>query len=121
MAIASGMPQVYRTFLLTPEVARDLAKAYPTKDALEAALVETARMPLAERAWANYYGNPGSAKDTTKMPLARHQSRLAREEGAKATPQQDAFAPFDDAAPRAIDESRAVPERLRQVKKRQSC
>ena len=86
MAIGSGMPQVYRTFLLTPEVARDLAKAYPSKDALEAALVEAARMPLAERAWANYYGNPGSAKDSAKTPLARHQSRLAREEGAKATP-----------------------------------
>ena len=86
MAIASGMPQVYRTFLLTPEVARNLASAYKSKDALEAALVETARMPLAERAWSNYYGNPGSAKDPIKTPFARHEARLARTEGAQTTP-----------------------------------
>lgn len=88
MAVGSGMPRVYRTFLLTPEVARNLAKEYQSKDALEAALVEAAVMPLGARAYANYYGNPGSAFDLRKYPLARHEERLAREEGAikKATP-----------------------------------
>lgn len=85
MAVGSGMPCVYRTFLLTPEVARDLAAAYKSKDALEAALVETALTPLGARAYANYWGNPGSAFDPKKHPLAQHEKRIAREEGAKRT------------------------------------
>lgn len=85
MAVGSGMPRVYRTFLLTPEVAKDLAKAYQTKDALETALVETARNPLGSRAFANYWGNPGSSFDPETCPLARHESRIAREEGASVT------------------------------------
>ena len=85
MAVGSGMPCVYRTFLLTPDVARDLAAAHQSKDALEAALVDTAVTPLGARAYANYWGNPGSAFDPKTCPLAQHERRIAREEGAKAT------------------------------------
>ena len=85
MAVGSGMPRVYRTFLLTPDVARDLAKAYKSKDDLEAALVETARNPLGSRAYANYYGNPGSAFDPATCPLARQEAAIAEAEGAKET------------------------------------
>ncbi len=53
-------PQVYRTVFITEYVARDLAKAYPSKDALEDALVDTARRPLYMRAYANYWANTGS-------------------------------------------------------------
>ena len=86
MALGSGMPCVYRTFLLTPEVARDLARQYPTKDALEAALVETARVPLDARAFANYWGNPGSTFDPAKYSLEDHASKLAQAENAAETP-----------------------------------
>ena len=86
MAVGSGMPCVYRTFLITPEVAKDLAKEYRTKTDFEAALVETARCPLSMRAFANYYGNPGSAIDPRKCPLAKHEGRLSREEHAEETP-----------------------------------
>lgn len=85
MAVGSGMPRVYRTFLLTPDVARDLARAYPTKDAFEATLVETARIPLGARAFANYWGNPGSAFDPAAYPVSRHRAHIAREEGATET------------------------------------
>ena len=85
MAVGSGMPCVYRTFLLTPDVARGLAAVYQSKDALEAALVDTAVTPLGARAYANYWGNPGSAFDPKTCPLAQHERRIAREEGAKAT------------------------------------
>lgn len=85
MAVGSGMPCVYRTFLLTPDVARDLSKTYASKDAFEAALVATARNPLGARAFANYWGNPGSAFDPAKCPVLRHEARLAREEGAQKT------------------------------------
>lgn len=83
MAVGSGMPQVYRTFLLTPEVAKDLAKKYASKDAFEDALIETALAPLSMRAYANYWGNPGSAFDPKRCPVAQHEARIAREENAK--------------------------------------
>lgn len=88
MAVGSGMPQVYRTFLLTPEVAKDLAKKYASKDAFEDALIETALAPLSMRAYANYWGNPGSAFDPKRCPVAQHEARIAREENAK-----EAFTP----------------------------
>ena len=85
MAVGSGMPCVYRTFLLTPDVARDLAATYTSKDAFEKALVETARNPLGSRAFANYWGNPGSAFDPTKCPVSQHAAKIAQAEGAKTT------------------------------------
>ena len=85
MAVASGMPCTYRTFLMTAGVARDLAQTYPTKDALCRALEETARIPLGARTFANYWGNPGSAFDPATYPPARHEMRIAAKEGAAAT------------------------------------
>ena len=85
MAIASGMPCTYRTFLLTESVARNLAATYHTKDELERALVKTSRIPLGQRTFANYWGNPGSAFDPIKYPLAQHARRIARNECAQET------------------------------------
>ena len=85
MAVASGMPCVYRAFLLSESAARDLAAVYPTKDALEEALVEAARLPAGQRAFANYWGNPGSAFDPSRHSLAQHERRVAANEGARTT------------------------------------
>ena len=85
MAVGSGMPCVYRTFLLTPEVARNLASVYKSKDAFESALIATARVPLGSRAFANYWGNPGSAFDPVTCPPAQHEARIARAENAQTT------------------------------------
>ena len=85
MAVASGMPCTYRAFFITEGVARDLAKCYPTKDSLCHALEETARIPLGSRAFANYWGNPGSAFDPGRYPLAWHERRIRRNEGADWT------------------------------------
>lgn len=82
-ALGSGTPFVYRVWVVTPAVARDLGKAYSSKEALEAALVSTARMPLEQRAYANYYANPGSA---VRVPLAQHRARLAATEHAQESP-----------------------------------
>jgi hypothetical protein len=79
------MPCTYRTFLITEGVARDLAKTYATKDALCNALEETARIPLGQRAFANYWGNPGSAFDPVKYPLRAHERRITSKEGATET------------------------------------
>ncbi|MBO6168319.1 MAG: hypothetical protein J6P13_08260 [Kiritimatiellae bacterium] len=85
MAVRSGMPCTYRAFLVTEGVARDLAKAYPSKAALEEAMVKSARIPLGERAFANYWGNPGSAFDPAKHPLTGHERRIASAENAEVT------------------------------------
>ena len=58
--LGNTKPQVYRTVLITEYVARDLAARYGSKDALEDALIETARRPLYMRAYANYWANTGS-------------------------------------------------------------
>ena len=85
MAVRSGMPCTYRAFLVTEGVARDLAKVYHTKGALEDALVETSRIPLGERAFANYWGNPGSAFDPATHPVSHHERRVAYSESAEET------------------------------------
>ena len=83
MAVGSGMPCTYRTFLITPDVARDLAAKYKTKAELEKALVDAARNPLGSRAFANYWGNPGSSQE--RHTIGQHSSRIAKSEGAKKT------------------------------------
>ena len=85
MAVRSGMPCTYRAFLVTEGVARDLAKVYHTKGALEDALVVASRIPLGERAFANYWGNPGSAFDSAAHPVSRHERRIAYSESAEET------------------------------------
>ena len=85
MAVASGMPCTYRTFFITEGVARDLAKTYQSKDALCQALEETARIPLGSRAFANYWGNPGSSFDPAKYPVRAHERRISGNEGASET------------------------------------
>ena len=86
MAVGSGMPCVYRTFLIPPDVARDLAETYRSKNDLESALVAAARNPLGSRAFANYWGNPGSSFDPDRYPVSRHEAQIARTENATNTP-----------------------------------
>ena len=84
-ALGSGMPFVYRTMLVTEYVARDLAKEYASKKSLEEALIFTARRPLAERAYANYWANPGSAFDPETYSMRRHETRIASTEDGQET------------------------------------
>ncbi len=57
----------HRAIFMTEEVAALLKGKYGTVDALEDQLIATARRPLYERAYANYYANPGSAIDPDKV------------------------------------------------------
>ena len=86
MAVASGMPCTYRVFLLTEGVARDLSRTYQSKDALCRAIEEAARIPLGSRAFANYWGNPGSAFNPERYSLRKHEYRIASNEEARETP-----------------------------------
>ena len=84
-ALGSGTPFVYRTMLITSYVARDLARKFESKEELEAALVAAARRPLADRAYANYWGNPGSSFDPEHYTVERHAENLGRKEHAETT------------------------------------
>lgn len=84
-ALGSGTPFVFRTMLITAHVARDLAKEYKSKEELEKVLIENARRPVGERAYANYWGNPGSSFNPETYSLQRHVSRIGRTEGASNT------------------------------------
>lgn len=84
-ALGGGTPFVYRTILITEYVARDLAKKFGDKNSLEAALVQQARRPLDERAYANYWANPGSSFEGKNYSVEMHKSKIAREENAQLT------------------------------------
>ena len=87
-ALGSGTPFVYRTFFVTEYVARDLATKY-NKNELEDALIKTARRPLAERVYANYYANPGSSFEGRNYSLAQHKNKIAAAEHANKTAAPD--------------------------------
>lgn len=84
-ALGSGKPFTDRTILVTEYVARDLSRDYPSKEALENALIATARRPAYERAYANYWANPGSAFDPEKYSLERHVRRIVWAEDGELT------------------------------------
>lgn len=84
-ALGSGKQFTYRTILLTEPMAALLSKKYPKKELLEQELINTARRPLYERAFANYYANPGSRIDPDKFPFSRYEKRIARTEEAELT------------------------------------
>ena len=84
-AIGSGTPFVYRSMLITGNVAKDLAKEYKSKESLEQALINTARQPLASRTYSNYWANPGSSFNENSYSIRRHSYVIARKENAKQT------------------------------------
>ncbi len=83
-ATGSGPKLPDRTLLITEYVARDLARTYPTKEKLEEALIATARRPAYERAYANYWANPGSAFPS-RYTVDMHVKKIIRDEGGALT------------------------------------
>lgn len=75
-------PQVYRTLFITEYVAKDLAKLYTSKSALEDALIETARRPLALRAYALYWANTGS-QQSNRRTFDQEYKMLQKDENEK--------------------------------------
>ncbi len=84
-ALGSGRQFTFRTILMTEPVAATLAKTYSTPEALEDYLIDAARRPLKERAFANYYANPGGAKDGGEHNLRQYTGHLRRSEEAAMT------------------------------------
>ena len=84
-ATGSGPRLTPRTILITEYIARDLARDYPAKEKLEEALIATARRPAYERAYANYWANPGSAFNPARYSVDQHVQRIIRDEGGELT------------------------------------
>ena len=84
-AVGSGTPCVFRAMLITPAVAKNLAEKFTSKLDLERALIDTARRPVEERAYANYWGNPGSAFNPATYSLRRHTYKITHAEKATET------------------------------------
>lgn len=85
-ALGSGRQYPFRTILMTEPVAKILAGKYSSPQTLEMDLIEASRRPLKERAFANYYANPGGAKDGGKHTLRQHQGHIRKTEGGEMTP-----------------------------------
>ncbi len=85
-ALGSGRQFTFRTILMTEPVARILSGRYRSPEALEAELIETSRRPVKERAFANYYANPGGAKDGGAHTLRQYQGHIRKDEGGEMTP-----------------------------------
>ena len=85
-ALGSGRQYTFRTILMTEPVAKILAAKYRSPQTLEMDLIEASRRPLKERAFANYYANPGGAKDGGKHTLRQYQGHIRKTEGGEMTP-----------------------------------
>lgn len=84
-AMGSGPKLTPRTILITEYVARDLARGYTSKRDLENALIATARRPAYERAYSNYWANPGSAFDPARYTVDQHLRKIIRDENGALT------------------------------------
>ena len=67
-------------------VAAILAEKYRSPEALEKDLIGASRRPVKERAFANYYANPGGAKDGGQYSLRQYQGHVRKDEGGQMTP-----------------------------------
>ena len=92
LALGSGVQFTHRTILMTEEVAALLKDKYGTIDNLEDQLIATARRPLYERSYANYYANPGSSINPDHTSLEEYMERLRVEENAEMTPTPEWYA-----------------------------
>ena len=93
--LGNTKPQVPRTVFVTEYVAKDLAKKYKSKSALEDALIETARRPLALRTYAHYWANTGS-QQYKRRSFDEHSKMLEKDstEQAKMTPTPEWLKPI---------------------------
>lgn len=81
-ALGSGKQFTPRTVIMTEPVAAILARRYRTPSELESDLIRNSRRPLEDRAFANYYANPGGNKDGGAHSLKQYTAHLAKVERA---------------------------------------
>ena len=84
-ALGSGRQFTFRTILMTEPVAAILSEKYRSPEVLEKDLIDASRRSVKERAFANYYANPGGAKDGGAHSLKQYLGHIRNEEGGKMT------------------------------------
>ena len=84
-ALGSGRQFTFRTVLMTEPVAAILSGKYRSPEVLEKDLIDASRRPVKERAYANYYANPGGAKDGGAHSLKQYQGHIRKDEDGKMT------------------------------------
>ena len=84
-ALGSGKQFTSRTILMTEPVAATLAKKYKSVKVLENELIKNSRRPVKARAFANYYANPGGAKDGGEHTLRQYTGHIRKSEHAAMT------------------------------------
>ena len=84
-ALGSGRQFTFRTILMTEPVAAILSEKYRSPEVLEKDLIDASRRSVKERAFANYYANPGGAKDGGAHSPKQYQGHIRNEEGGKMT------------------------------------
>ncbi len=84
-ALGSGKQFTNRVILMTEPVAGILAGGYASRDALENVLIDNARRPAYERAFANYYANAGSRKDDGEHSFNQYLAHIKNTEGGTVT------------------------------------
>ena len=92
LALGSGVQFTHRTILMTEEVGAILKERYGNVGNLEDQLIATARRPLYERAYANYYANPGSSINPNHTSLEEYMEQIKNEEDAQMTPTPEWYA-----------------------------
>lgn len=85
-ALGSGKAFTNRVVLMTEPVAEILNNNYKTLNQLEDVLITNARRPAYERAFANYYANPGSRKDGGEHTFGQYERHIIDTEGGAETP-----------------------------------
>ena len=85
-ALGSGKQFTNRVVLMTEPVANILKDNYSTIESLEDALIENSRRSAHERAFANYYANPGSRKDGEEHTFNQYLSHIMDSEDGMETP-----------------------------------
>ena len=84
-AVGSGKQFTNRVVLMTEPVANILKDSYSSIGALEDVLIDASRRPAYERAFANYYANPGSRKDGEEHTFNQYLSHIVKAEDGEET------------------------------------
>lgn len=84
-AVGSGKQFTNRVVLMTEPVANILKNNYSTIESLEDALIDNSRRSAYERAFANYYANPGSRKDGGEHSFNQYLSHIIDSEDGMET------------------------------------
>ena len=82
-SLGNTNPQVFRTMLLTENIAKKLKNKYKSKSEYEDALINTARRPIWLRVYAHYWANTGGSL-YNRMTLEEHYAQIIDTEAEDA-------------------------------------